>query len=59
LKQHDQFTEEHFQPADLLRCLTSAILCTPSSAQAISLDDDSIELSFFEFVEVEIAPCDY
>jgi hypothetical protein len=45
-------TTNPFQPADLLRCFTSAILCSPSSSQAISLDDDSIELSFFEFVEV-------
>ncbi len=58
-KQYDQFAEEQFQPADLLRCFTSAILCTSSSSQAISLDDDSIELSFYEFVEVGAAPCNH
>lgn len=41
-----------FLPADFLRCFTSALLCSLSTSQAISLDDDSIELSFFEMVEV-------
>jgi hypothetical protein len=51
MKQSNLF-DDVFQPADLLRCFTSAIMCSTSSAQAISLDDDSIELSFFELVEV-------
>jgi hypothetical protein len=48
----DEATTNPFLPADLLRCFTSAVLCSSSSSQAISLDDDSIELSFLEFVEV-------
>jgi hypothetical protein len=53
MKQNNLF-DDTFQPADFLRCFTSAMLCAPSSSQAISLDDDSIELSFFEVVEVGI-----
>jgi hypothetical protein len=52
-KQQNLFENAHFQPADFLRCFTSAILCAPFCSQAISLDDDSIELSFFEMVEVK------
>ena len=55
MKQSNLF-DDVFQPADLLRCFTSAIMCSTSSAQAISLDDDSIELSFFELVEVSFFP---
>jgi hypothetical protein len=51
LKQFSLF-DDIFQPSDLLHCFTSAILCSSSRSQAISLDDDSIELSFFEMVEV-------
>jgi hypothetical protein len=50
----ENLTTNQFLPADLLRCFTSAILCSSSSSQAIGLDEDTIELSFFEFVEVEI-----
>lgn len=51
LKQFNLF-DDVLQPADLLQCFTSAILCSSSQSQAISLDDDSIELSFLEMVEV-------
>jgi hypothetical protein len=56
MKQSNLF-DDAFQPADLLKCFASAILCSPTSAHAISLDDDSIELSFFEMVEVEKVLC--